>query len=195
MSLLSRVFDKPTRLTAFAGVVGLILLALLTLADVLLRWLFNTPIDGVDDITQLAMAVAISSTLPTGLLHGHNVTIRFLGKGFGPRVSHWLEAFGATLTLIFFVLLTWQFAVLTIDHFRSNNTTMIAEYITWPWWAVAGLFAAFGTAVQTVVLVGEMCRAITGRGAGGTLDDLENQLVMDAPSPMDNVLPTDRRTG
>lgn len=183
MDSLSRVFEGPTRLSAFAGVIGLLVLALLTVVDVLLRWLFNTPVEGVDDITQLALAVAIASTLPTGLLHGHDVTIRFLGKGLGNRATYWLDAFGAALTLIFFVLLTWQFGVLTLDHLRSNNTTMIAEFITWPWWMVAGLFATLGTAVQSVVMAGEFRRALRGGGEGGTLEDSMNETVIDDPAP------------
>jgi len=179
MASLSSVFEGPTRLSAFVGVIGLIVLALLTVADVLLRWLFSTPIEGVDDITQLALAVAIASTLPTGLLHGHNVTIRFLGKGLGDRSTYWLDAFGAALTLVFFVLLTWQFGILTVDHFQSHNTTMIAEFITWPWWSVACLLAAFGTAVQSVVLAGELRRALRGGGEGGTLEDRLNEAVID----------------
>ena len=39
-----------TRAVAFAGVVAMLLVAFVTIADVLLRWLFNAPINGLNEI-------------------------------------------------------------------------------------------------------------------------------------------------
>jgi TRAP-type C4-dicarboxylate transport system permease small subunit len=177
MTNLSQALDLPVRRIAFVGCAGLILISVLTVLDVLLRWLFGMPIDGVDDLTQLALAVIISAAFPAGLLQGHNITIRFLGKGLGQRASYWLEAFGSLLSLIFFVLLFWQFVVLVIEHKTTNYTTMTAQFITWPWWAVATVLVFTCLPVQVIVLLGDVRRAVTGGGPGGTIDQADYSVL------------------
>ena len=49
-----------TRWIALSGLVGLVAVALETIGEVLLRWLFNMPIDGVSEISRLVVSVAIA---------------------------------------------------------------------------------------------------------------------------------------
>lgn len=155
---------------AVIGFSGLLVAAFVTMADVLLRWLFNRPIEGWDDMTQLVFAVAIISAFPAGLLQGHNITIRFLGKGLGDRPTRWLEVFGAALTFAFMAGVAWQFVVLVGQLHASNDTTMTAELITWPWWMVATAILLFCVPIQAVVLHGHFRRAADGGGPGGTIE-------------------------
>ena len=85
--------DRLTRRVAFIGLVGLLAVAIATMVDVLLRWLFNSPIEGYEDVSQLLFAVIIAACFPAGLIQGRNITIRFLGKG--PRAARDALAGGA----------------------------------------------------------------------------------------------------
>ena len=91
------LLDRVTTSISFIGAVGLILIAAAIVVDVLMRWLFNAPILGVDDLSIFILAVVVSSFFPLGLAKGHFVTIRFLGKALGPRSALWLEVFGGAL--------------------------------------------------------------------------------------------------
>ena len=166
----ARRMDAWARWTAFLGFVGLLAVAAVVVVDVLLRWLFGAPLDGVDDVSQLAFAVIVVACFPAGLLQGHNITIRFLGLACGARASHWLEAFGALLTLVFFVFVAWQFVVLTEDLKASGDTTMTVQAITWPWWTVATAIMVSCVPVQAAVVAGHLRRAVTGSGPGGTIE-------------------------
>lgn len=166
----SKRFDPATRWMAFLGFIGLLTVALAVVLDVLMRWLFGAPIEGVDDLSQLAFAVIVAACFPAGLLQGHNITIRFLGLACGKRATQWLELLGATLTLLFFFFIAWQFIVLTIDHEATGDTTMTVQAITWPWWMAATAVMLFCVPVQAVVFVGHARRALTGQEPGGTID-------------------------
>ena len=52
------------RAVAFIGVLALLVVAGSTLCDVLLRWLFNQPIRGLNDINSLAVPVVIAACFP-----------------------------------------------------------------------------------------------------------------------------------
>ena len=179
----SRRLDPWTRWAAFIGLFFLLLAAAVTVADVLMRWLFNAPIDGWDDLSHLVIAVVIVSCFPAGLLQGHNITIRFLGAACGRRASNWLEMFGALLTLIFFFFVAWQFVVMTVDLHETNDTTMTVNIITWPWWTVATLVVIFCVPVQAVVFYGHVVRARAGDGPGGLVEagSLDDVLGGDTP--------------
>ncbi len=166
----SQRLNPWARWIAVVGFLGMLVAAFITVLDVVMRWLFNQPIEGWDDMTQLVYAVAIVAAFPAGLLQGHNITIRFLGAGLGTRPSHWLELFGALLTFAFITGIAWQFVVLVGQSRANNDTTMTAEILTWPWWAVATVIILFCVPIQAVVLHGHFRRAADGGGPGGTID-------------------------
>ena len=68
---------------AVVGALAILGLAAAIMVDVLLRWLFDTPILGVDDLGKFNLAVIVSSFFPVCLIGGHFVTIRFLGRAAG----------------------------------------------------------------------------------------------------------------
>ena len=170
---LSKKLDAPVRWTAFVGFLGLLGAAIVTVIDVLMRWLFDSPLEIWDDLSHLVFALVIIACFPAGLLQGHNITIRFLGAACGRRSAHWLEWFGSALTWIFFGLVAWQFVVMTVEHRAAGETTMTVKLITWPWWAGATVLVAVCVIVQAVVLAGHWRRALDGDGPGGIVENLD----------------------
>jgi TRAP-type mannitol/chloroaromatic compound transport system permease small subunit len=173
----SRWFDPLTKWAAFVGFFALLVAAAITVTDALMRGLLSDPLDGWADMSQLVYAIVIVACFPAGLLQGHNITIRFLGSALGRRVTDWLEAFGALLTLVFFVFVAWQFVVMTTELRADNDTTMTVEYLTWPWWAVSTMIVIMCVPIQAVVCYGQVLRALTGTGPGGFVEpDIEDPL-------------------
>ncbi len=60
MEMITRIEDIVrigTRVIAMIGLVCLVILTLATIADVLMRWILNSPLDGVHDLYKLVIAV------------------------------------------------------------------------------------------------------------------------------------------
>ena len=112
---LDREAGWGTRWLALAGLVGLVAVALVIIIDVLLRWLFSSPVDGVSEIARLVAAVAIASFFPMALVDRHNISIEFLGAALGPRARLWLDTFADVVTSLFFLVLGWQFILYTME--------------------------------------------------------------------------------
>ena len=170
----SRRLNPWAHWVAVIGFLGLLVAAFVTVLDALLRKLFSQPIEIWDDMTALVYSVVIVAAFPAGLLQGHNITIRFLGKGLGNRPTYWLELNGALFTFAFMLGMAWQFWVLVGEYRAINDTTMIAEIVTWPWWTVVALIVLFCVPIQAVVLYGHIKRAVDGGGPGGTVDTRED---------------------
>lgn len=155
--------DRFTRRVAFIGLIGLLIVAVVTMIDVILRYFFNAPIEGYEDVSQLLFAIIVSSCFPAGLLQGRNITIRFLGKGLGERSSLWLEALGAFATLVFFVLVTWQVAAFALDETVNNRYTQTLELSTGPWWWFVSALFLMCVPVQFLITVVKTNAAYTGQ--------------------------------
>src|SRR5438309_586351 len=87
------------RRIAIVAVVGMLALSLLTIVDVSLRYFLNAPIQGLDEATQLIMAVIISASLPIGIATRNHVAIDFFRGAIGKRYEPILEALGGALIL------------------------------------------------------------------------------------------------
>ena len=120
---LERATIRATRVIALIGLAALLILAIITMADVGMRWLFNSPLEVVADTNRLMVAIVIATFFPMAIAERHHVTIRFLGTALGPRASAWLDLFGSVFTTAFFAVLAWQLILYTRDLFANGEAT------------------------------------------------------------------------
>jgi len=161
-----------TRWLALVGLVGLVAVALVTVTDVLLRWLFNMPVDGVGEVSRLVVAVSIASFFPLALAERHNIAIQFLGAALGPRARLWLDMIADVVTSFFFLVLGWQFVLYTLEISESGETTWILGWSVTPWWVVTTVFMLICIPVQLVMLVRQA--RIAARGDTSALASIHN---------------------
>jgi TRAP-type transport system small permease protein len=160
---LERHIDRLALLLALAAAACLLVLALLTMADVLLRWLFSAPIHGLGDFSALVTSVVVAGCFPMLMARRGNVTIRLLGGWLGPRAGRVLDSFGALVTAVFFSLMTWQYIRYSAEMTQANEATPILRWLVGPWWWVVTTLIAIATFAGLVVLV----RELTGGAKSG----------------------------
>jgi TRAP-type C4-dicarboxylate transport system permease small subunit len=148
-----KISSMITRGIALIGLALLLLIALATVLDVLLRWLFNNPIVGLADTYSLFMAMILASCFPLCIYYRGNVTIRFLGNFFGPRVKNILDAFGNLITMIIFALMAWQFWIFTDELVMDGETTWVLNLPVSPWWRVVTILIFICTPVTLVTFI------------------------------------------
>lgn len=149
---------------ALIGATAIMALAGAIFVDVLMRWLFNAPILGVDDLGKYNLAVIVASFFPVCLVGGHFVTVRFLGRALGDRRALWLEVVGSTATLFVFVLFGWQFFRFTLyDVTLTGLATPVLEIPQAPWWWVVTTIVFVCVAVQILMFWDSLGRARRGQ--------------------------------
>jgi TRAP-type C4-dicarboxylate transport system permease small subunit len=107
-----RVWEK--RVDAVLGIAAsalLLAMMLLTFVDVVARYLFNRPIRGAFELTELTLLVLIFAGLPL-VSHGdEHVTMDFIDRMLPPRaVAGLIRAVHAIVAATFFFL-TWQMII------------------------------------------------------------------------------------
>src|SRR6478672_7289238 len=149
LAALERVTLAATRALSVVGLIALMGLATMTLADGLLRWIANRPIEGVRDLGGLAIAVAIACCLPVGLMERANIAIR-LGKG---AFARGLEALASTAVCITLALAAWQFWLYAEKMARAKETTFVLQIPIAPFWYGVDLVLWLAVLVQAIVVL------------------------------------------
>ncbi|MGE3245000.1 MAG: TRAP transporter large permease subunit, partial [Beijerinckiaceae bacterium] len=159
---LERRIVAVTQRIAFTGVVIMLLLAFATTIDVLLRWLFNDPINGLNEVVAMGIAVAVASTFPAGAAQRVNLTIDLLHGKLSTRSLNWLKVAAAVLLLIFYVLLSWRIGVYASKLQERSATTIYLLMPTHPFVWLVSLFLAFTAIVQTFMVFATVRYALAG---------------------------------
>ena len=131
----------------------------MTLADGLMRWLANRPIEGVRDLGAVIVAVAVCCCIPVGLMERANVSIRVAQSVFGPATGRVLDAIAALLVEVVMVALAWQFTVYAGKLARAGETTWVLKIPTYPFWYVVAAILWLAVAVQAIVVLLEISKA------------------------------------
>jgi TRAP-type C4-dicarboxylate transport system permease small subunit len=128
-----------------ASSVILMLLMMLTVADVVSRYLFNWPLRGAFEVTELLLLVLIFAGLPLVSHADEHVTMDFIdrlvgdvGRNIVVRAVHLVSA--AALFLL--AWLTWVKAGRVLEY---GDTTDVSKILVWPFvYFMAALIAVTG---------------------------------------------------
>lgn len=128
-------------------------LAAMTLADGMLRWLANKPIEGVRDVGAVIVAVAVCCCLPAGLMERSHITIRVAGSVLGRRAGAFLDVMASFLVWAVTLAMAWQFTVFAGKIARAGETTWVLKIPTAPFWYVVAGILWLGALVQLIVVI------------------------------------------
>lgn len=138
---------------AAAGVGSLLLLSLAVVADVLMRWLFRSPIFIVADLSSLLTAIGIAACFATAICSRQHIAVTSLGEHLGGWARRALEAFGALAVMVFFGLSAWKLTQHALDQSGSGETTLLLGLPVAPAWWIVALAIAFAFVCAAVDLI------------------------------------------
>ena len=153
------VLDRAARLLAYAAGGLLILLALLTVADVLLRWLWNAPIYGAQDLSEMGLVLVVFGAIAyCGRAGGHVAVDLFVGwlpRG-GRRVTDTLVRLAS---VAIFAILAWQMVRRGATAMEYDVTNLI-EIPRAPFYSFVGV----GAGLYALILLFELTLSLLRPG-------------------------------
>jgi len=144
-----KLLRRVAALFALAGSVAALGAGLLVVTSVTLRALTSRPIQGDVELTQFAIALAISLSLPWCQLRGANIIVDFFTQNLAERSVRALDGLGALLIAAMCALLAWRTSVGAMSVRGASETSMILGLPMW--WVYASL--APGLALAALVAV------------------------------------------
>ena len=141
---------------ALVGLLGLVVLAGITIADVMMRWLFSSPIDGVSDIYRLLIAIVVASFFPASYAERGHISIHFLGAVLPRSGRRLLTLFAGLVTLAFTIVMGWQMIVYCTEVYEAGETTWLLGINVTPWWITATVLLLICIPIQLIVVLSDM---------------------------------------
>lgn len=143
-----RATDVVATAAAYAAGGVLILLMLLTTADVAGRYFFNSPINGVFDLTHFAVSIMVYLGLSYCALRGAHVAIELLYDKLPGAAQGVLNRITNLAGCILFAVISWRTVVQSLDVREMGEASQMMELPFFPLYCLV----AFGSALFAWVL-------------------------------------------
>ena len=153
-----RVIDAISRVMGFTATGIMIPMMVLTVVDVFLRFVFNSPITGVSELTTLMM-VCLPLAIAWAAVQKRHVSVNLVMSRFPPRVQAIVGSVTFLIGLGTVVFLVWKGFVVTlfeIEHRYYASLLLPLPVFPFHWVLLLGL------AMLCVVLVTLLIKEIKG---------------------------------
>ena len=142
------------------GIAGILLMMVITCADVVAAKAFNSPILGALDAVQLCQIVAISFAAGMTLILGRHIKVEIFFDLVPKRAQAVINSIVLFLGFGLFVLIIWRLGELGYSFQSSGEVSMTAYIPLYPF----AYGVAFASIPACLVLLLEFLKSLMGRG-------------------------------
>lgn len=158
---MKKALNSGCRAVNALGGGALLLIMLLISADVIMRSLFDRPINGVFEIVELLMAVTVSMGLAYAGVQGAHVAVDFLVAKFSMRAQRFFNIVNHLISAGLFALICWKSLEQAGVIKASATTTVLLELQLFPYLIVLGI----GTGLLSLVYLFRLVDTLKGEAA------------------------------
>ena len=167
--MLGRVTGRADRLLCpvedtlnFIAATAVLFLMMLGVVQVIMRvrWLFSAPIFGYIDMIELSMPILAILGISYCQRHGVHIRMDIMLQKLSGRTLWVIETFNSAVALAIVVLLTRFSWVFFMDAYTSGDSSVDAEYLTWPSKLLVPIALAILSARLLIQLLGSLRLAI-----------------------------------
>ena len=141
---------KASRAPVYLACVALFILMVMTFCDVILRSVFNAPIEAATELTRILMAIMVFSVLPVVSGHGSHISVDLTDPWFDHLRLYNIR--DGLVSLACGTMLWWPIQRVWVLAERARDYGDVTEYLGFPTFYV-GWFIAASTAVTALVLI------------------------------------------
>lgn len=131
LNTLSRKLKVFSSGLSYLGAFSLFFMMGLTMADVIFRYVFNSPILGVFELTEFMVLILIFSFLGYTQAHKTHVSVDLLVDRFNQRTQIFINLVNHTVCLLLMALIVWKGAENALELREVGETSpnlMIPDY-------------------------------------------------------------------
>jgi TRAP-type C4-dicarboxylate transport system permease small subunit len=125
----------------------------------LLRYGFNAPIVGANEVLSLAAVAMVMLGLPLVTTRDAHVRIDLLDGALGRWGKAVTDALYRVIALVVLWFLTRAYVLRTLDAYEFEDTTNMLDAVIWPFYALV----AFGMGAYALILAGQLVRMVIRR--------------------------------
>ncbi len=156
-NILSRANESMVSVLNLIANWALAAMMFLTFFDVLLRYIFNRPIQGKEEIIAFLMAIVIPFSIAFCAQKKSHIRVDFIIESFPDFVQRLLSSLSDLLMLVLFIPITWQSFIFVFEEYESNLTSAVLYIPVFPFIGTVAL--AF--LVLTIILIEQFISSLS----------------------------------
>lgn len=137
---------------AVAGLTLLLVVAVFTLFDGLLRALANYPLDFVREVGDLVAAVCGACCLPIALLYRNNIVLRTFDKILPTAGVRIIDLAASIIIQVVMIAMACEFYLFAVKTLKAGDVTWLLNVPKAPFWFAVDAILWLAAAVQAFVL-------------------------------------------
>ena len=144
------IADRLQRLQLWLAALALVVLMMITVADVTLRYLFNSPVRGSYDMVESMLLVFVFNGMAAGFFMRRHVVIDLIDAAVGRRGTIVLIRIADVLSVVCLALLMWAMlgpATQAYDYGDRKLELNLPIYVLW----IVALIGMLGTLICAVI--------------------------------------------
>lgn len=141
---------RASALPVIVACIALFILMVMTFCDVILRSVFNAPIEAATELTRILMAILVFSVLPIISTTNGHIAVD-LTDGFFSRL-HLSRARDVVIYVISGVMLFWPAQRVWVLAERARDYGDVTEYLSIPTYLI-GWFITLSVAITALVMI------------------------------------------
>ena len=148
--------DRAARALAIVAGAGLLVVLTLIFVSVVMRYIFSTPIVGVNEIVQLASVGIVMLALPWCTAEGAHVGVDVLDHKIGPWGRFLGDIQARLIAALILSVLVWRAILKAMDAHEFGDATNMLQMPIWPFYAMI----AGGMALSALVLLAQVIQIL-----------------------------------
>ena len=148
-----------------AAAIFLTAMMLISVADIVLRWVFNFPIFGTFDLVELFLVAMVYLAIPETFLREEHVVVELVDHFVGPRVQAVLRAVSTGLALVLLAAMEINMIEPAWDMYDFGDETKDLEIPKIVHWVPILLGVACSTLAVALLFVRDVGRVLGVRPA------------------------------
>lgn len=162
MRVVLTTLDRIAEALAFIAGATLFVLMAMTFTDVVLRSVFNAPLEAAAELTRIFMAVIVFTVLPVVSAKGDHISVDLMDPLFGPWASRLRDGL---VSLLCGVALLWPAERIMVLAERARSYGDVTEFLHIPDFYAGWMIAIF-TGLAAVALALRGLAILIWGGAG-----------------------------
>lgn len=146
------------RVFTHIGSIALAVLMFLTVADVFGRYLFNRPVTGTFELTEMLMVPIVFLALGLAQHHNEHISLDLAYIYFSARLKKRTDVIVDLVNLVIVLAITWQLYEYSVRMSAGNYTTAVLELPIHPFVIVA----VAGTASYVLAVICDFIKSRKG---------------------------------
>jgi len=156
---------RLNRYLTLVASVALLVMMLVVVADVALRYAFNTPVRGAYDVVSAGLLVMVFFGMGPVIHQGREIVIDLFDSRLPPFGLHLLRVTAAIAAVGVILFIGWSMLGPARDAWRYGDRSLELNLPLWVFWALA-FVGLFGATALALVSLGSLLGKAPARSAG-----------------------------